>query len=259
MSNILNIFSKSSSKKPRAGMEESGKEKPDIRLTSVFDNHVVKEELKMGWGFSTIIETGTENILFDTGADAEILLSNIYKMDIDPVSIDKVFLSHNHFDHLGGLEGFLKKNNNVTVYTPESFPDDLKDTILKKGAKKVEVKGFDKISDFIYTTGDLLGPPAEQSLMIDSKKGLIVITSCAHPGVEKIVKKAKELMEKDKVHMVVGGFHKPDESIIKEFKAIPVEKVAPSHCTGDEIKDLFAREYQDDYIEYGAGKILEIK
>lgn len=259
MSNLFNIFSKSSKKEQEPIPEAPGKEKPDIRLTSVFDNHVVKKDLKMGWGFATIIKAGNENILFDTGAESEILLSNIHDMDIDPVSVDKIFLSHNHFDHLGGLEGFLEKNNDVTVYLPESFPEDIKNTIIKKGAKKKEVGGFEKISDFIYTTGDLLGPPTEQSLMIDSKQGLIVITGCAHPGIENIVKKAKELMKKDKIHMVVGGFHKPDKSIIEEFRNIPVEKVAPSHCTGDDMKDLFAREYQDDYIEYGAGKILEIK
>lgn len=259
MSNLLNIFSKSSAKEPELQPEDPAKEKPNLRLTSVFDNHLVQKELKMGWGFATLIEAGNEIILFDTGADSHVLLSNMEAMDIDPASVDKIFLSHNHFDHLGGLQGFLEKNNDVTVYLPESFPEEIKNIIRQKGAKMKVVGGFEKISDFIYTTGDLLGPPTEQSLMIDSKQGLLVITGCAHPGIENIVQKAKELMKKDKVHMVVGGYHKPDDSIVNVFRNIPVEKVAPSHCTGDDIKALFAKEYQNDYIEYGAGKTLDIK
>lgn len=48
----------------------------------------------------------TPKILFDTGANRRILLSNIEKLKIDPASIDEVFISHLHFDHTGGLSEF---------------------------------------------------------------------------------------------------------------------------------------------------------
>ncbi|KYH36052.1 MAG: MBL fold metallo-hydrolase [Candidatus Bathyarchaeota archaeon B24] len=230
----------------------------EITLISVYDNYQVEPGLKTSWGFATVIKTPKELILFDTGGNSEILLFNMRKLGISPLSIKKVVISHIHGDHVGGLEGFLEENDNVTVFIPASFPQSVKDMIIDKGAKFVEVSGPRKISDFVYTTGELYGPPEEQSLIIDSKNGLIVITGCAHPGIVNIVKKAKELMNKD-VYLVVGGFHNPPISVVKEFRELGVKKVAPSHCTGDLVREAFREEYKEDFIEYGVGKIIEVE
>ena len=235
------------------------KEKSKITLISVYDNYQVDSKLETAWGFATLIKTSCESILFDTGGDSKILLSNMKKLGINPASIKKVVISHIHGDHVGGLEGFLEKNNDVTVFIPKSFPQSIKNMIVQKGAKFIEVSTPRKISDFIYTTGELPGPPEEQSLIIGSKKGLIVITGCAHLGIVNIVKKVKKLMKKDKVYLVVGGFHHPSISCVKEFRKLQVEKVAPSHCTGDLVREAFRREYKENFIEYGVGKIVEIK
>ncbi len=240
-------------------LAQAEKEKPKITLISVYDNYQVDKKLKPAWGFATVIKTPYESILFDTGGNSKILLFNMEKLNIKPSSIKKVVISHIHADHIGGLEGFLEKNNNVTVFVPKSFPQSVKNMIVQKGAELIEVSIPRKISDFIYTTGELLGPPVEQSLIIDSKKGLIVITGCAHPGIVNIVKKAKELMKKDKVYLVVGGFHYPPISCVKEFRKLKVEKVAPSHCTGDLVREAFRKEYKENFIEYGVGRIIEIK
>jgi len=40
---------------------------------------------------------------------------------------------------------------------------------------------------------------------------------------------------------------------------LQVEKVAPSHCTGDLVREAFRKEYKENFIEYGVGKIIEIK
>jgi len=245
--------------RPEIPIESEKGEKPEITLISVYDNYQVNPELKAAWGFATIVKTPKELILFDTGGSSEILLFNMEKLGINPASIKKMVISHIHGDHVGGLEGFLERNSNVTVFIPSSFPESIKNMIVQKGAKFVEISAPRKISDFIYTTGELYGPPKEQSLIIDSKKGLIVITGCAHPGIVNIVKKAKELMKRDKVYLVLGGFHHPPISCVKEFKELGVEKVAPSHCTGDLVREAFREEYKEDFIEYGVGKVIEIK
>jgi len=244
---------------PEISIESEKEEKTEVTLITVYDNYQVNPELKTAWGFATIIKTPQELILFDTGGNSEILLSNMKKLGIDPSSIKKVVISHIHGDHLGGLEGFLERNSNVTVFIPSSFPKSVKNMITQNGAKFVEISAPRKISDSIYTTGELYGPPKEQSLIIDSKKGLVVITGCAHPGIVNIVKRAKKIMKKDKVYLVLGGFHHPPLSCIKEFKELGVEKVAPSHCTGDLAREAFRKEYKGNFIEYGVGKNIEIK
>lgn len=233
--------------------------KPEISIMSVFDNYRVNPELKTGWGFASVIKMPAEQILFDTGGDSEILLFNMRKMNIHPRSIGKVVISHIHGDHIGGLAGFLDENNNVTVFIPASFPDSVKRMITGKGARFVEISGAEKISDFVCTTGELAGPPAEQSLVIDSKKGLIVITGCAHPGIVNIVEKAKNLMKDSNVYLVAGGFHHPPVSVVKDLRGLGVQKVAPSHCTGDSVREAFAEEYKEDFIKYGAGRIIRIE
>ncbi len=181
------------------------------------------------------------------------------KLGIDPASIKKVVISHIHGDHVGGLGGFLEKNSDVTVFIPSSFPQSIKNMIVQEGAKYVEISAPKKISEFVYTTGELYGPPEEQSLIIDSKKGLVVITGCAHPGIVNVVKKAKELMKRDRVYLVLGGFHHPSVSCVKEFRKLQVEKVAPSHCTGDPVREAFRKEYGENFIEYGVGKTIGIE
>ena len=243
---------------PEVSIELEKEEKSEITLISVYDNYQIDPELKTAWGFATIIKTPKELILFDTGGNSEILLFNMEKLGINPASIKKVVISHIHGDHLGGLEGFLERNSDVTVFIPSSFPKSIKNMITKKGAEFVEISTPGKISDFVYTTGELYGPPKEQSLIIDSKKGLVVITGCAHPGIVNIVKRVKELMKKD-IYLVLGGFHHPPISCIKEFRELKVEKVAPSHCTGDLIREVFRNEYKENFIEYGVGKVIEIR
>lgn len=244
---------------PEISIESEKEKKPETTLISIYDNYQIDPDLKTAWGFGCIIKISTEQILFDTGGNSEILLSNMEKMNIDPKSIDKVIISHIHEDHVGGLEGFLEKNSDVTVFIPSSFPNSLRDMITNQGAKFVEITGPRKISNFVYTTGELYGPPKEQSLIINSKRGLIVITGCAHPGVVDIVKKAKELMKKDNVYLVTGGFHHPPIAVVEKFRKLGVKKVAPSHCTGDPVRKAFAEAYKENFIEYGVGKTIKIK
>lgn len=240
-------------------------ERPEIILTSVYDNYQVNPMLKTSWGFGCVISTSAERILFDTGGDSEVLLSNLKEMDIDPKSISKIVISHIHNDHVGGLEGFLEKNSKVTVFIPASFPDSFRNMITVKGTKFINVSEPRKISDFIYSTGELYGHPEEQSLIVESRQGLIVITGCAHPGIVNIVEKAKKMFPEEEVFLVLGGIHLSKasdlklKSIISDFRKLEVEKVAPSHCSGDRCRELFKEEYQKDFIEFGVGKIIKIK
>ena len=233
----------------------------DLTVTVVYDNNPYKEGLETAWGFSALV-TGTEKtILFDTGGDGLLLLNNMAKLDIEPNSIDTVVLSHIHGDHTGGLSSFLEKNHDVVVYLPKSFPKGFKDNVQSCGAKVVEVEQSLKICENVYSTGQLGRLIKEQSLIIRTEVGLIVVTGCAHPGIVKIVDTAKEVL-KDDILLVMGGFHLEwasggkVEKIISAFKKSHVRYVGPCHCTGHKARDLFEEHFGKNYINIGVGKVI---
>ena len=179
----------------------------NISITTVYDNYQVDPKLTTSWGFGCVIRTPKKAILFDTGGDSSVLLSNMEKMNIDPKDIDVVVISHIHGDHVGGLNGFLERNGKVKVYIPASFPDSWKKKIKSFGTTYEDVKDSVQISGGVYTTGEMGTWIKEQSLVLNTKEGLIVITGCAHPGVVNIAKKAKQILADKNIYLVMGGFH----------------------------------------------------
>jgi 7,8-dihydropterin-6-yl-methyl-4-(beta-D-ribofuranosyl)aminobenzene 5'-phosphate synthase len=234
-----------------------------LTLTVVYDNNPFDKRLKLAWGFSCLVKGREKTILFDTGGDGEILLSNMGKLGIDPAEIELVILSHIHQDHVGGLARFLDVNPKVEVWLPKSFPSGFKGRIEDYGAKYREVTGPIKICEGVYSTGEIGTWIKEQSLILKTDKGLLVITGCAHPGIVEIVAQAKEQL-KEKVYLVLGGFHLGGYSdqeirgLIEYFRNLGVERVGPCHCSGDRARVLFREEYGENFVEIGVGKQILI-
>jgi 7,8-dihydropterin-6-yl-methyl-4-(beta-D-ribofuranosyl)aminobenzene 5'-phosphate synthase len=153
-----------------------------LTLAIVYDNNEYDPRLRTSWGFACLLERDDITLLFDTGGDAPTLLSNMEVLELDPRDIDTVVLSHIHGDHVGGLGGILPVNEETTVYLPRSFPASFKE---QAGAHAfvVEVHEPMEIAEGIYTTGELGIGIIEQSLVLVTGRGLVVITGCAHPHV----------------------------------------------------------------------------
>ena len=229
-----------------------------LTLTIVYDNNAYDPRLKTAWGFSCLIEYRGQVILFDTGGDSPTLLANMAKLGIDPSRIEAVVLSHIHGDHTSGLSGLLPiAGDSLTVFVPRSFPASFKDAVRTK-AQLVEVTEPGDIGEEVYTTGELGTGIIEQSLVLRTDEGLLVITGCAHPGIVEVVRKAKALSD-DEVYLVLGGFHLGGKSqmeiegIIGEFRRLGVRKVAPCHCTGEQAIRMFRQEYGGDFFQAGVG------
>ena len=88
-----------------------------------------------------------------------------------------------------------------------------------------------------------------------------MVTGCSHPGVTKILKKSKNILNKD-IEIVFGGFHLRGQSqqditeIIDEFKKLNVKRVGATHCSGDMAIAAFKKVYGDHYIPMGVGRVL---
>lgn len=231
-----------------------------MRFATIYDNRSLYPHLASRWGFACLVG---DDLLFDTGGDGRTLLSNMAKMGIDPSRIGTVVLSHAHGDHTGGLGSLLGTGVRPTVYVPRSFPSRFKADV-RSLTRLVEVHEPLEIRPGVHTTGEVGRGLVEQALAVETEKGLVVITGCAHPGVVEMVRHARQIGEGE-VYLVLGGFHlggvsgRRVERIIADFRRLGVQKVAPCHCTGDRAIEIFAEEYGEDFIRVGVGMVLDVE
>jgi phosphoribosyl 1,2-cyclic phosphodiesterase len=61
-------------------------------------------------GNSIFVSAGGANILIDAGKNAKQLCSSLNEIGVSPDSIDAIFITHEHTDHISALEVFLKKH-----------------------------------------------------------------------------------------------------------------------------------------------------
>lgn len=216
-----------------------------MRLRILYDNEAIPG-FKSGWGFSCLIERDDKSILFDTGRDGVTLLNNMKRMEIRKEDFDIIVLSHRHTDHVGGLPSVIHQD--AKVFFPASFPKEFKENIAK-ASSPVEVKDFSEICEGVCTTGELGTDIPEQSLLIESDKGLVLMTGCAHPGLENIIDFAKGHGE---IGCVIGGFHTFHE--LHRLKGI--ELIAPCHCTSRKL-DIH-KMFPDASLECATGTMIEI-
>lgn len=207
-----------------------------LRLTVIYDN-VTNQDFAGSWGFSVLVETDHDAILFDTGWDGTLLLRNMKNLNIDPKNIKKLVLSHQHWDHMGGLPEILQTNPRLKVYVPASFSKNLKSEIRKR-ATLIEVKESVEISKGVRSTGELGDVIKEQALILDTGNGCYILTGCAHPGLAIIMDNANVY---GNIEGIFGGLHDS-----KEFEILAGLKIiAAGHCTvhREKIKELFPSEF----------------
>ena len=241
------------------GMAESA----TLRITVTFNNVAYRPGLQTSWGFSCLVQGLDKTLLFDTGGDGGVLLANMSRLHIDPKSLDAVFISHMHGDHTGGLDLLLERNANVDVYLPASASTEFQQAVTARGARVHSIRTAGHLFDGAYSSGELGTAPKEQALVVETPKGLVIITGCAHPNIVNIVRAAKRQRNRE-VYLLMGGFHLLGKNreqlrkIISDLKQEGVVKVAPSHCTGDAAIAMFRREWGDNFIEGGLGALIKI-
>jgi 7,8-dihydropterin-6-yl-methyl-4-(beta-D-ribofuranosyl)aminobenzene 5'-phosphate synthase len=229
------------------------------------------------WGYSALIEVDGRKILFDTGSRPETVLMNAQEMGIDLSDVQDVFLSHNHWDHVGGLltlrKELKKRNPNALsrIHVGEGIFSkrvNSENTIL---AIRDELEA-DQVEFIIYANQQELFPgvwitgpinrihdernwsgngkietdsgliedtiPEDQSLVIDTEDGLVLISGCGHAGLINTLEHASANGNNKKIFTIIGGFHlfAASEEQLKwtatKLKEFGLSKIIGGHCTG---------------------------
>lgn len=222
-----------------------------------------KSEYKNGkWGLSLLID---EDILFDTYCDPDLLKSNFRKYNIDPGRLKHVVISHEHWDHIGGLPWILEENRDITVYVCSGFSTGFKEKIRNSGGRLIEITEFVRIKEEIYTTGEITciyknKSISEQSLIIKQEDKLALVTGCSHPGILKILTHTG-LIFKEQIDLLLGGLHLMNASG-EEIKNITTEldssyrikNIVPLHCSGRRIKKYLKKSKGRKYRDVSCGQ-----
>ena len=278
----------------------------EIKITVLCENTVGRLIGTGEHGFSAFIETSQGNYLFDTG-NGHSVVANSLALDKDLKSIKKVFLSHGHGDHTGGLPEVLKVRGNVDVHAhPDLFLDRIsitreEDKETKRfsgipykrryleclGAHFVFNSGFLEVDKNLFLTGEVKrqtpfekqdprlfmeidGKPSpdtfpdDQSLVLDTERGMVLVLGCAHSGLINILNHVMKKMRKDAFFAILGGTHlnflTPEqlEASIQSLKKLKVEKIGVSHCTGMKAAFRLHQEFGDRFFQGYVGSALEV-
>lgn len=235
-----------------------------MNIGILFDKHAHEDIYRTGWGVSFLID---ETILFDTGENGEWLLHNMKALDVDIAKISTVVISHDHWDHIGGLWDLLRKKPNMTVYGCPGFSREFKKKVQLTGARLVESGSPCDIAPGLSLSGEMAFvykdvPMTEQALVLHSPIGLSIITGCAHPGVTNMVRNVMKQFPGKKISFVMGGFHLMRQDmdtirhVVEEFKALGIEKTGPTHCSGDDAEKAFKDAYRDNFIPVVVGDVI---
>ena len=234
-----------------------------IEITILYNNVPHTPGCVCQWGFACLIRGTEETILFDTGGDGRVLLANMERLGVDPIEIDCVVLSHSHGDHTGGVAALLPRLEPARWYIPADFVGRYRGKLERAGHAVIPVAGQVEICPAVFSTGELGTGIKEQGLIVETEAGLIVITGCAHPGIVHMAATARKLRNRE-IHLILGGFHLGSFSdaqlagIVEQLQALGVEKVAPSHCTGEKAVRLFAHTWGENCISSGCGARISV-
>lgn len=214
-------------------------------LKILYDNEA-KYGFRKRWGFSCLVG---DELLLDTGGDVSTLLFNMHRFAVNFSRIRGIVLSHEHGDHVGGIE-VLRALDEVKVFVPRSFSPRFKRELTVHGnVNLIEVDEAMAVSENIFTTGELGSFIKEQSLIVKTGNGLTVITGCSHPGLTNILRKASQFGE---IYGVVGGFH--GFSQVKALRGMKL--IVPCHCT--RLKSELLSLYPESCLPCSAGCVVKV-
>jgi 7,8-dihydropterin-6-yl-methyl-4-(beta-D-ribofuranosyl)aminobenzene 5'-phosphate synthase len=213
------------------------------KVQIVFDNCIDGDMHASLWGFSAYLPE--YRLLLDTGSNGRVLLKNIEEKGIDITDIRYLFITHDHWDHTGGIDSVLELNDHLIIYAPYTLSKNyIRD--LRSMSKEVIVVERQPIliEEGLYSTGILGRKYPEHSLVIADEYAAVV-TGCGHFGVDNIVEAARGIIGRD-ITEVIGGFHLHSaeetdiSSQIERLQSMGIRYATPTHCTGPKASQMFA-------------------
>ena len=246
----------------------------NLKITVLIDN-IAPEGLICEWGLSILIEADGRKILLDTGESGQFV-RNAATLQTDLPEVDVGILSHAHYDHADGMEAFFACNDRAEFLLRKGCRENcfgirdgvhryngIREGTLSRFADRIRfVSGVFQVDEgiwllphraadytqiarrselFVMENGRVRPEDFahEQSLVIETEKGLVVFNSCSHTGVKNILTDVREMLGERNVYAYVGGLHlykltDAELSVLAdELADSGISQILTGHCTGE--------------------------
>lgn len=251
-----------------------------LEIIPLYEEASTGDQWISGHGVSYLIRSDAATILFDVGDNpgqsaVTPFAQNLQKYGVDWDEVDRIVISHPHSDHTGGVGAWNRQtigfgdlpggvgDRLVFVPTKMNYPGAVHATIPTLPAPDIATTGVIAYPDVFPIS--LVEPKGnEQALVVNvAGQGLVVITGCGHPGLEKLVTRA-EALYKQPVIGVVGGLHYGDATAqeiaphIQFLQTRQPKLVALSpHDSGSQALEAFRAAFVDHYRALRVGERIQ--
>lgn len=265
-----------------------------MKARILIDN-LTRGSLTAEWGLSIWIEYNGHTILLDTGA-SDKFAANAKAMGLELENVEFGVLSHAHYDHADGLAAFFERNTKAPFYLREGagencygkrwifhkyigihrgFLEKYRDRLVfAKGNCEMipgvtllphRTPGLEKYGEqnhLYIKEGRKYRPDDfrhEQSLVLDTEKGLVIFNCCSHGGADNIIQEVSEAYPKKKIYALIGGFHLYHTSnegvraLADRIRRTGIERIYTGHCTGGPAFEILKEELGEQACQMYTG------
>ncbi len=217
-----------------------------VRITVLVENTAQGLGMLAEHGLAYWLEWEGQRVLFDTG-QGNVLAGNAFRLGVPLHDVDRIVLSHGHYDHSGGLTQVLRDGHTLPLYAhPAAFdakyarnqdgtsreigvPAAVHELLERHAANVVRTEAPSSVLKGLTTTGpvprstdfeDTGGPffldaactkpdPLidDQSLFFETPQGMVVLLGCAHSGIVNTLRYVSQLSGNKPLRAVIGGMH----------------------------------------------------
>ncbi len=275
----------------------------NLSITAIVENTAGTFDAAGEWGLALWIEADQHRILSDTG-QGHTLRQNARLLGIDLASAEALVISHGHFDHTGGIAELLDAGFRGKIYAHPAalrgkyqrekapphrhigIPPASERALRSRAADLVEsarpteiapgfiVTGaiprrntYENVADPFFVDADCTQPDPlidDQALLIETRRGWVVITGCGHSGLINTLDYARELTGDSRIVAVIGGLHlfrasaERIAATVESLRTFGVEQIAPCHCTGFEATGALQSQFGPQVVALRAGLTVRV-
>ena len=274
-----------------------------IKITTLAENSVARTGVLAEHGLSMLLDVDGFLVLLDAGPSG-VTVHNAKAMNVDLSKVGHIVLSHGHQDHTNGLRDVLAQTGDVTVHAHVDVwksrysvrkGEKPRFNGLPYARELLESMGATfnlsdkpiRISPTVMTTGPVpRNTPFEkldanqqvrtargweqdqiqddQSLLVNTPMGLVVLLGCAHSGIVNTLNHAREVSGEQRVFAVLGGTHLAFSSkeqlnmTVAALEKFDIQMLGVSHCTGMSASAVLAQRFGDRFFFNNVGSVFEL-